>query len=149
MVGTIIPGTGGDRPLRRFAVTGGRDFRGAELVRHALSQMPDSATLVHGCANGADTLAVDYWVGVHERKVEEHPADWSGECRPTCRDDHRKQRWNGDADYCPAAGVYRNQEMVDSGLDLLIAFPGGTGTNDMVKRCMSAGIAIIDLRAFG
>lgn len=148
MVGTIISGNDGGRQLCRFAVAGGRDFRGIELVRHALSQMPDSATLIHGCATGADTLAAEFWAGVHGRKMEEHPADWGGRCHSTCRDDHRKQRWDG-SDYCPAAGFYRNQEMVDSGLDLLIAFPGGAGTSDMVIRCMSAGIAILDLRAFG
>jgi predicted Rossmann-fold nucleotide-binding protein len=40
------------------------------------------------------------------------------------------------------AGHYRNQEMADTGADLCIAFPGGRGTADMVRRAAAAGIEI-------
>lgn len=46
------------------------------------------------------------------------------------------------ATYGDSAGPRRNQEMVDSGLDLLIAFPGGMGTADMVRRAKAAGVPV-------
>lgn len=126
----------------RIGVTGGRDFAGHQLVMHALRQMPADAVLVHGAAPGADTLAAEWWGDIQGRPTDPHPADWPGPCRATCAPNHRRPR--GDGTYCPAAGVYRNQEMLDSGLDLLIAFPGGTGTADMVRRSRDAGVKVLD-----
>jgi len=41
------------------------------------------------------------------------------------------------------AGPLRNQRMLDEGKpDLVVAFPGGGGTKDMVRRAVSAGVAI-------
>ena len=39
-----------------------------------------------------------------------------------------------------AAGPIRNQKMLDECPDLVVAFPGGKGTADMVRRAMKAGI---------
>lgn len=126
----------------RIAVTGGRDFASWTAVQHALRQLPTDAVLVHGAAPGADSLAAEWWGDIHQRACEPHPADWAGPCRDTCKPNHRRTRPDGST-YCPAAGVYRNQEMVDSGLDLLVAFPGGTGTADMRRRCEAAGVRVI------
>lgn len=126
----------------RFAVTGGRDYDDRAAVLNALADLPRDAVLVQGEAAGADSLARDVWAGFLGREQEPHPADWSGPCRPSCAPGHRRR----DGSYCPAAGVYRNQEMVDSGLDLVIAFPGGRGTADMVRRSLAAGVKVIDLR---
>lgn len=111
-----------ETPLR-IGVTGGRDYDGWNAVIHALIQMPADAVLVHGACTGADSLCVDWWGNIRGRRCEPHPADW---------EKHGK-----------AAGPLRNQEMVDSGLDLLIAFPGGRGTADMVQRATKAGVRII------
>lgn len=43
----------------------------------------------------------------------------------------------------PAAGVFRNQEMINNA-QALIAFPGGRGTEDCVKRARRKGILIIE-----
>lgn len=126
----------------RFAVTGGRDYDDREAVLSALADLPRDAVLVQGEAAGADSLAREVWSGFLGREQEPHPADWSGPCQLSCAPGHRRR--NGS--YCPAAGVYRNQEMVDSGLDLVIAFPGGRGTADMVRRSLAAGVKVIDLR---
>lgn len=108
----------------RIGVTGGRDYDSWHTVMHALRQMPADAVLVHGAATGADSLCAEWWE-MQDRSTEAHPADW---------DAHGK-----------AAGPLRNQEMVDSGLDLLLVFPGGRGTADMRQRAVSAGIRILDV----
>jgi len=35
---------------------------------------------------------------------------------------------------------WRNQEMLDSGIDLVVAFPDGRGTADMLRRVQLAGV---------
>ena len=43
----------------------------------------------------------------------------------------------------PAAGPIRNQQMLDVGLpDLVLAFPGGGGTRDMVRRARKMGVRV-------
>jgi hypothetical protein len=47
-----------------------------------------------------------------------------------------------------AAGPIRNQRMIDEGKpDLVIAFPGGRGTADMVSRAKKAGIPVQEITA--
>lgn len=106
----------------RFGVTGGRDYDNVEVVAQALQHLPAHAVLVHGGATGADTLCARLWTE-QGWPVEPHPADWMK--------------------YGKIAGPIRNQEMVDSGLDLLVAFPGGAGTADMVRRAELAGVKVI------
>jgi len=130
----------------RIGVTGGRKYDNWHMVVHALRQMPEDATLVHGAASGADKMCAEWWGDMNGRATDPHPADWTAPCRPTCKDGHRQRRYDG-SDYCPAAGAYRNQEMVDSGIDILIAFPGGTGTADMVRRAEEAGIHLLRMPA--
>lgn len=108
--------------VTRFAVTGGRDYADWAVIKAALEEAPSTAVLVHGAARGADSLAAALWESFG-RPTEAHPADW---------DRHGK-----------AAGPLRNQEMVDSGIDLLIAFPGGRGTADMRRRAEAAGVRVI------
>jgi hypothetical protein len=105
----------------RFGVTGGRFYDDANQIELQLMCMPGDAVLVHGAASGADTLCAHTWAD-WGGTTEPHPADWTT---------HGK-----------AAGPLRNQEMVDSGLDLLIAFPGGRGTADMTRRAEKAGVPV-------
>jgi hypothetical protein len=44
--------------------------------------------------------------------------------------------------YKRAAGHIRNKEMLDFGFDLLIAFPGGPGTTNMITITRGAGIPV-------
>lgn len=78
-------------------------------------------TLVHGGASGADQLAADVARQAGWR-IEEHPADWGTHGR--------------------AAGPIRNQNMAAAGGDLLIAFPGGRGTANMIRCAEAAGIPV-------
>jgi predicted Rossmann-fold nucleotide-binding protein len=138
----------------RVLVTGGRDFRQEWVVFNALakvySEMPEDEWLwvIHGGASGVDTAAAEWAWSWHSRSFhvywEEHKAKWSAPCRDTCKPGHRRRRKNGTS-YCPAAGNYRNQEMVDSGADLCLVFPGGTGTADCRRRAEDAGIPVEDI----
>lgn len=140
----------------RVIVTGGRDFRQDWVVFNALAHVyaedrPEGEWLwvVHGAAKGADEHASVWAYSWHRagRNVywEEHPAKWSAPCRETCAPNHRRRRRNGTT-YCPAAGNYRNQEMIDAGADLVLAFPGGSGTADCVRRARAAGIEVREIR---
>lgn len=110
----------------RVLVTGGRDYSDAEAVWYWLDVLNAENQIdyvIHGGASGADTLASD-WAdmnGITQRVVF---ADWAAHGR--------------------AAGPMRNQAMLDSHFPtLVVAFPGGRGTADMVKRAKAAGIEVI------
>lgn len=117
----------------RILVCGGRDYDNRSAVALALKEFrPENvardvsdAILILGGAPGADRLAeewADTW-GVRKRIF---PANWLA---------HGK-----------AAGPIRNQRMLDEGKpDLVIAFPGGRGTADMVSRSRKAGIPVREI----
>lgn len=107
---------------KRILVCGGRDFEDRELLYNVLNQEGDDIVIISGMARGADTIGVD-WAVLNNCEVDEYPADW--------RKHGRK------------AGPIRNQQMLDEGKpDLVIAFKGGNGTNDMVRRARKAGIPV-------
>lgn len=99
-------------------------------------------TLVHGNAKGADRLAAEYakQVGWH---VEPQHADWSGDCVAECLRGHRRRNRYGE--YCPEAGHRRNQAMVDSQPDVVVAFwrDHSGGTKDCLRRAEKAGLHIV------
>ena len=106
----------------RVLVCGGRNYYKADVIGKALATYaPGTHTLVHGGCRGADETAANI-AAARRWNVEMHPARW-------------KTLGAG-------AGPIRNQEMVDSGADLLIAFPGGRGTADCVERAKKAGIPV-------
>jgi hypothetical protein len=144
----------------RILVTGSRDWVDYQTLSRAIVQEQVNLsplkpgqydyndgdwTIVHGDSRGADAMADDF-AFVNLYQVERYPANWTGSCRDTCRPDHRRQRWDG-ADYCPAAGNYRNQDMVDLGADVCIAFfkrnARNAGTWDCVMRAEAAGIKVV------
>jgi len=139
----------------RVIITGSRKYDNPAAVNAALTDLYESLppterlVLIEGGATGADELAGNWaesrreWG--HRVDHERYYALWSGPCRDTCRPGHRRKRPNG-SDYCPAAGTYRNQRMVDLGADVVLAFPGGTGTADLCRRARAAGI---DVREVG
>lgn len=111
----------------RIIVTGGRDYDAPAAVERVLGDVAGSTfngvriTLVHGGAPGADQLA--HWAALALGwTITVHPADWDAHGR--------------------AAGPIRNQAMADAGADLCIAFKGGRGTADMVRRARAAGIPV-------
>jgi predicted Rossmann-fold nucleotide-binding protein len=106
----------------RVIVCGGRDYANRSAVGGVLGILRDGTTIVHGAAPGADSLAAEE-AALRGLDVEAHPADWAAHGR--------------------AAGPIRNQRMLDAGAELVIAFPGGRGTADMVRRSREAGIVVL------
>ena len=114
----------------RVLVCGGRDYLDYQEVSSQLHSIyakliDEELVIIQGEAKGADFLAkaFAYEFGLD---CEEYPADW-------------KQ-------YGKAAGSIRNQQMLDEGKpDLVVAFPGGTGTADMVRRAKKAGLEVIEV----
>lgn len=108
----------------KVLVCGGRGYDDKEKVYSTLDRVHADAdgdiTIIHGGAKGADTLA-GLWA--KERKVlyEVYHANWKRDGR--------------------GAGILRNIEMLEEGKpDLVIAFPGGIGTADMVRRAKGAKV---------
>lgn len=115
-----------ERPLFRVLVCGGRDFAGEALLCRVLDNAAAGrrVVLVHGMAQGADMLA-DAWARRRGHSILGFRADW---------DKHGR-----------AAGPIRNQRMIDKGMpELVVAFPGGRGTADMVRRAREANIEVIE-----
>ena len=111
-------------------MTGGRDFSDRMLVEKAFSDISLSAAdiLVEGEAHGADSLCAEV-AREMGATVEPHPAKWSV--------------------YGGAAGHIRNAEMLRSGVDLLLSFPGGRGTRHCTITAREMGIPVILVRADG
>lgn len=140
----------GQQPPRVIG-TGSRAFTHAPTVEGALLEavgdFGPALTVVHGHAkDGADAL-IDRIATRLGLAVERHPADWTGPCRATCRPGHRRVRRDG-VTFCPAAGNYRSQEMVDLGAARGLAFlvergvSPCTGTRDCARRAEAAGIPV-------
>lgn len=113
----------------RVIVCGGRDYWDGNRVWHVLDAAVERLGLslvIQGGATGADNLAWQ-WARDHGVPFETFDADWSG--------------------LGPSAGPMRNQRMIDEGKpDAVIAFPGGSGTADMVNRARAAGITVYEVK---
>lgn len=109
----------------RVLVCGGRDYNDCHRVWTVLGDLhavTPIAEIIHGGAPGADMWART-WGHSANLPVFEYAADWRRHGR--------------------AAGPIRNQQMIDEGKpNLVVAFPGGRGTADMVKRARAAGIEV-------
>ena len=110
----------------KMLVCGGREFSNyTELQRilDGLHSLEPVDMLIHGGALGADRLAAR-WAFSRKVVAVAFPADW---------EKHGK-----------AAGPMRNQRMLEEKPDMVVAFPGGRGTADMVRRAKKAGVPIND-----
>lgn len=111
--------------MMRVIVCGGRDYTDEDNIWKTLTElhldMPITL-LMHGGATGADACAAA-WAAVHGMLVEEFLPDWKR--------------------YGVRAGPKRNQDMILYGEpDLVVAFPGGRGTADMVAKARAARIPV-------
>lgn len=124
-------------------VTGGRFYGNLQKVYRTFDFLRVTVpTLIYGGASGADEYARLWAERENSWKTKRFDADWDRECDNRCTHGPRRRRRDG-ATFCPQAGPIRNQAMVDFGLDLLIAFPGGNGTMDMIRRAKAAEVLIL------
>lgn len=109
-------------------VCGGRDFDDDRHLSDTLCGLHSRRPItlvVHGAASGADTMAAG-WAWDMGVPVEAVPADWNKHGR--------------------AAGPIRNQKMLDEyEPDVVIAFPGGRGTRDMMTRAKASGYSVVEI----
>ena len=110
----------------RILVCGGRSLVDSPSVYSILADhIHPWDTVISGGARGADTIAAGFAQGLGCEVIIFKP-DWKK--------------------YGKAAGPIRNQRMLDEGRpDLVLAFPGGTGTADMVRRVRAAGIQLVEV----
>lgn len=109
----------------KVLVTGGRDYADKEyleIVLDRLNLLHGFTDLCHGAQTGADTLAGE-WAKSRDVRVMRFPANWKK--------------------FGVEAGPRRNQFMYDTFKpNLIVAFPGRSGTKDMVAYGMLKGCEI-------
>jgi hypothetical protein len=115
----------------RVLLCGGRDLRDAELVETTLDRLRAARgpfdCVIHGGARGADRIA-GRWARKNGVLEWDFLPEWH---RAGMRD-----------------GAVRNRRMMELALpQLVIAFPGGSGTADMVERAKAAGVEVIETGA--
>ena len=114
----------------RVLVCGGRDYENADRVSEVLSRIfaeRGGVHLIHGDARGADRCAATWGEqNLMPGRVHSYPANWKAFGR--------------------SAGPIRNRQMVEEGKpDLVVAFPGGKGTANMVKLAREANVEVIEI----
>lgn len=117
----------------RILVCGGRDYENLEQFQRAMwyarQWFAPAFCIIQGGARGADRKAKD-WGVMHGVPVIAMDANWTF--------------------YDKKAGTLRNTWMLDwAQPDLVIAFPGGTGTKNMVDQARKRGVDVWEVsRAF-
>lgn len=110
----------------RVLVCGGRDYSDRTTVYRELDALaPQPTVIIHGGARGADSLAED-WAASRDVMSHVWLANWKAHGR--------------------AAGPIRNSYMLTDGKpDLIVAFPGGRGTADMIRQAKRAGVTVLEV----
>lgn len=137
--------------MKRILITGSREYRDLTEASAALARVlqyldlaPHEAVLVHGAAQGADTVLATA-ASAMGMGTEAHPAQWSFHEGCSCKD-HSKR--------CGFAGFRRNTYMLSLGADFCLGFPlhpeqlplgtptknTSRGTWNMLRSAASAGV---------
>lgn len=108
---------------------GGRDYADNDHLWKSLGELKNNfyiTEVAHGGATGADDKA-GVWAKANGIPVQVFPANWKQEGKK--------------------AGPLRNQRMLDQFKpDAVVAFPGGRGTADMIKRAIDSGVPVIRIK---
>jgi hypothetical protein len=115
--------------MTTILVCGGRDYDDWRTVWRVLDGVANRfnvhVRIVHGGATGADQLAAR-WARETGQEAIAYPADWKAHGR--------------------AAGPIRNALMLEREKpDLVVAFPGGRGTADMVAKARAASVDVLEV----
>lgn len=121
--------------MKKWLICGGRDAN-ASLLRYVADVLDRviilegrPAAICHGDAKGIDSLAKTW---AKERRITDvpFPAKW--------------KKPDGTLDR--SAGPIRNQQMLDTFQpDIVLAFPGGKGTDSMINQAKKAGVKVIKI----
>ena len=110
----------------RVLVCGGRDYDNWKRINKTMSALDKESSIsliIQGGANGADWLAAK-WAKHNRKPCAQFNAHWDTLGK--------------------AAGPMRNQWMLEFGQpELIVAFGGGRGTQNMVDSATNAGIKVI------
>jgi hypothetical protein len=110
----------------RVLVCGGRNFADLGWFGQVMTELHVKCgpitLIIHGAASGADTMAGE-WAEHMVIPLRVFPADWATHGR--------------------AAGPIRNGQMLCEGKpDLVVAFPGGRGTENMIHQARAIGVEV-------
>lgn len=112
----------------KVLVCGGRQFNQPRLVGRVLAEIHTErrfSLVISGGANGADRYGED-WARHNRVPLCVFPANWQFEGK--------------------RAGPVRNAAMLQFAKpDLVVAFPGGPGTEDMMRQARMTGVTVIQL----
>ena len=123
----------------RVLVCGGRDYADRRAVFQELDALLEAAipmpaypwirlTIIHGGQDGAD-FAAGEWARANDQPYGVIPAPWRS--------------------FGKRAGPLRNAAMLQTQRpDLVLAFPGGRGTADMVRKARAAGVEVREVQAY-
>jgi hypothetical protein len=91
----------------------------------------------------AQRITIDAVIDGEARGADRMPGGWA--CRRGIENIKFRAEWEK---LGRKAGPIRNQSMLDEGRpDVVVAFPGGRGTADMVRRARAAGVEVIEAAA--
>lgn len=112
----------------RVLVCGGRDYTDSYRVAQVLDKLHDKmgiSKIIEGGARGADTCA-RHWAQRKGIPVDTYAADWEA--------------------HGTFAGPMRNSLMLKDGSpDFVVAFPGGRGTRDMIRKSRKEGLEVYEI----
>lgn len=111
----------------KVIVCGGRDYHNCKHIMETLDLVNEDSLISHlitGGATGADNWG-EWWATQNGVQSVVCKANWSK--------------------YGNGAGPRRNAHMLSLGPDLVVAFPGGKGTANMVRIARAAGIRVMEV----
>ena len=127
----------------RVLVCGGRNYNDRPTLYATLNELYHKkpiTCIIEGDAKGADKLA-GRWAFDMNIKCEVYTPDWNNINVPDA-----VVKYNNYGPYNAKAGHNRNLRMLVEGKpDLVVAFPGGRGTANMIKQAKQHGIEVKEI----
>ena len=112
--------------MQRILICGDRNYANFNKIEKYILTLPKDTTIVEGDCRGTDRIS-GYLARKHGLTDEKHPANWDK--------------------YGLSAGPLRNQEMIDSKINIVTVFhehlEDSKGTADTIRRAKTANIPIL------